>query len=355
MSLYTSKLKNFILENKAFIFTIVCIIFIELILYTVKNIHYIDGGGAFLTTYKKLIAENNSLQYDILMYGDSRSLSIKGNIRDDKHPLSLYNFSLPAAGPRYFQYFLKKYVIHHSTKPKVVIWAADPEQFMNSKAKTFDSKPELWTNYKHRLLNLFSFFESYEQYEGKESFFILKEYLPYTFLSIKHRQGIESILMGFKFKYILGRDLPNIKRNLLIKSIVDSNHGQINLGNYFFAPEDIGEEEFHKKLKQLQNPKFSLEPLQEFIEYCQKEKLKLIVLNLPRVKGLNRTPYFNKIVPEIKQLTLSKQDTIYLEFPEMDYPISLFAESIHYNPKGEIKLNNDFMDYVYPKIIEFSK
>ncbi|MCP5494065.1 MAG: hypothetical protein H7A23_05865 [Leptospiraceae bacterium] len=335
--------------------TVLLIIFIEVLLYGVRNLHYIDGGGAFLTTYKKLVAEDKNQEYDILMYGDSRSLSIKGNPRDEKHPLSFYNFSLPAAGPRYFKYYLKKYLLHHQNRPKVVVWAADPEQFMFSKSQTFDSDPELWSNYKHRLLNLFSLSESYEQYDGKESFFILKEYMPYTLKSIKHRQGFESIIMGFKFKYLLGKDLPNISRNVLIQTIIESTYGQINLGNYFFAPEILGKEELKNKLEQLQTARFSLEPLVEFSEYCEKERLKLVVLNLPRAEGLNETPYFKEITPVIKKVTKKFANSIYLEFPEMDYSNSLFAESIHYNSKGEIRVNRDFTEGIYPKILEFSK
>ena len=149
------------------------------------------------------------------MYGDSRSLSILGKKKIRQEDYSMYNFSLPAAGSRYFKYYLKKYLKNHP-KPKAVIWAADPEQFQASKSFSFNADKALWAQYKHRLLNLFSVSENFDQYEGKELFFIMKESVPNLILSIKHREGIEKAVSGIKLHQLKNFKFPNVEINLLI-------------------------------------------------------------------------------------------------------------------------------------------
>lgn len=336
----------------AFWIAILIVLGIEITLYLIPDLHYIEGGGAFLTTYKKLVAEDSKQNYDILMYGDSRSLAIQGIFPKPSSP-SMYNFSLPAAGARYFKYYLKKYLKNHKEKPKLIVWAADPEQFALARNKAFDTDPILWKEYKHRLLNLFSISESWEQYNGKERFFIIKESIPNLLLTVKYRQGIEVLFAGFKPSDLQSFTLPNKKRNLMIQNIVDKNLGQINLGDYFFGNEQIAQEELQKSLKKLDHSNYYLDPLVEFLDFCKENNLKVIVLNLPRSSGLNDTKYFQAVIPSVKQ-TVSKYPQVkYMEFPEMDYPNSLFAESIHYTTAGAKKLNTEFQELVYPKMIQF--
>jgi hypothetical protein len=339
----------------AFFITLLCISFIELSLYFISDLHYIDGGGAFLTTYKKLYAEDPSKQYDILMYGDSRSLAIKGFEQKDKFSLSMYNFSLPAAGARYFKFYLKKYLENHKEKPSLVIWAADPEQFALTKNTAFDTDPSLWNLYKHRLLNLFSITESWEQYKGKELFFIMKESLPNVLLSVKYRQGFESLFAGLKIRDITSFEVPNKKRNIMIKTIVDNNSGGINLGDYFFGNEELAKEELGKNIQKLSHENYYLDPLKDFLEYCKEKNIQVVVLNIPRAEGLNDTLYFQSVVRAIRLEVEKYPKTAYIEFPIMDYPNTLFAESIHFTTEGGIKLNKEFIESVYPKFIELIK
>jgi hypothetical protein len=336
----------------AFFYAILFILVFELSLYAIPKLHYIDGGGAFLTTYKKLHAEDSNQSFDILMYGDSRSLAIRGFDKSEDTPLSLYNYSLPAAGARYFQYYLKKYLKKHNKKPSVIIWAADPEQFALTKNKAFDTDPLLWNTYKHRLLNLFNIYESWEQYTGKELVFIMKESLPNLLLTVKYRQGFESLLAGLKLSDFTSFEPPNYKRNTMIQTIVDTNYGGINLGDYFFGNEEIAREELVKNLQKLSHTNFHLEPLSDFLEYTKKENIQVIVLNIPRAEGLNDTPYFSSVVPAIQKEVSNFKHATYLEFPFMDYPNLLFAESIHYTTEGGSRLNKEFIDYVYPIILE---
>jgi hypothetical protein len=338
----------------AFSITILIVILIETMLYFVPNLHYLEGGGSFFTYYKKNILEDKNKSFNVLLLGDSRSLSING-VKDNEGDYSMYNFSLPAAGPRYFKFLLKKYLENHKN-PELVIWAADPEQFNLNKSKSFDSDKDLWNQYKHRLLNLFTFTESFEQYNGGELLFIAKEYLPLVMYSFKYRQGLGDILSGLKLDTLTERQTYHTRQNHMIETITASHNGQINLGDYFIADENEVAKSYAKYIDTMNKiNQFDLTPLQDFLEYCKSRGIKVIVLNIPRVEGLNQTMYFKSITPALQKTVSTYSNAKYLEFPEMDYPRSLFSESIHYNHAGEKKLNLDFKTYVYPEIISYIK
>ncbi len=345
----------FILYSKkspAFFLALFIILIFEIGLYFVPNIHYFDGKGAFFTFYKRYIAEKGNENFDILLYGDSRSLSLKGFPKNEKYKYSLYNFSLPAAGPWYFKYFLKKYLKNHS-KPKLIVWAVDPLQLSAQKTIQFHENPALWNEFKHRLLNLFSFWETLEQYEGRELFFILKEYLPHSLLSVRHRQGFESIYSS-RLSSIF--QIPVlVKENLLVESIVKESYGQINLGTFFFVPNvrEIALKEKENQLSLMQHTNINLKPLELFLDYCKEENLLVVVLNIPRLKEFNRSPFFQAIVPQLKSIVKEYPNAKYIEFQNMEYELEMFSESIHYNEKGNEKVNQDFQEEILPQFYKW--
>ena len=341
-------------KSPALFIAIALIVSIETILHFIPNLHYIEGGGAFLTTYKRLIAEKGKDDFDYLMFGDSRSLSILGKKRTVENKFSMYNFSLPAAGPRYFRFYLKKYLRHHK-KPEGVIWAVDPEQLQPQKGLSFNSDKALWTQYKHRLLNLFSVVENVEQYSGRELFFIMKESAPNLMYSVKYREGLEKLFSGFVLQNFKQYELPNVRRNLLIESMMNKTNGQINLGNYFFAPEDASVQNMKSYIANMQKTDYTILPLREFLEYCKLESMPVIVLDIPHATGLNDTPYYKTTINAITNEVKNYPNAVYLSFPEVDYDPKLFSESIHYNSKGEKKVNEEFDKFIWPKVLSFAR
>lgn len=350
------KMRSFTLyfkKSPAFFLALFTILAFEIGLYFIPNIHYFDGKGAFFTFYKRYIAEKGEEDFDILLYGDSRSLSLKGFPKSEQQKYSLYNFSLPAAGPWYFKYFLKKYLKHHHTKPKLIIWTVDPMQLSENKTLKFHKNPALWNEFKHRLLNLFSVWETWEQYEGRELFFILKEYIPHSMLSIRHRQGFESV---YNSRLTSIFQIPTlVKENLLVESIVRESYGQINLGTFFFVPNvrEIALKEKENQLSLMQHTNINLQPLEMFLDYCQEEGLLVVVLNIPRLKEFNRSPFFQAVVPKMKSLLSKYSNAKYLEFEEMEYELDMFSESIHYNEEGNQKVNLKFRNEIVPKLYHF--
>ncbi len=336
-------------KSPAFFLAILLVLIFEASLHFIPNLYYYDGTGSFFVYFKRDLIENSKENYDILLLGDSRSLSLMGVKGDETHP-SLYNLSLPAAGPWYYKYLLKKYLKYHK-KPKLVVFSADPSVLKYEKTGKFNLNPEIWNEYKHRLLNLFSYSETLEQYEGRELFFISKEYLAISLYSVRYRQIFES-LIGARLNTLLSGETAMYSRNKSIASLVEKSNGQINLGDFFFAPEGTSEAETKKFIEFFKQGEINPEPLEQFIEFCKEENIYIVELNLPKVTGINSTPFHRKGKEIMVEMSKKYENVTYMEFETMDYPVSYFGESVHYSTSGEKVLNKEFLEKIYPKLVE---
>ena len=325
----------------------------ETTLYLVPDLYYIDGRGAFLTSYKRAVVEDPQRTYDYLVFGDSRSMSINGK-KDE-----MYNFSLPAAGPRYFSFFLKKYLKYHDKKPRVVVWAADGFQFAGRKNVMYHDNPEVWKQFRHRLLNLFSISENWEQYEGEELAFIMKESLPTLLLSVKHREGFERIITGTKLSDLRDMELGNVRENKKLAQHLEELNGQVNVGNYFDVPDfvalDLSKKSLKQQIDQRNIKEYTMEPVLDFLEAAEKNGIKVVILEIPLMTGLSATGYNQAISRKLAEIAGRYEGAKYMRFPVMDYSPEYFAEGIHYNRKGEIRMNGEFDRYVWPEIVKFGE
>ncbi|MDX1961172.1 MAG: hypothetical protein SFU98_21565 [Leptospiraceae bacterium] len=336
----------------AFSITVLLILIFEFSLYFIPDLYKIDAAGPFFVHYKREIAEDKTKEFDILILGDSRSLSLKAHNKSETNPYSMYNFSLPAAGARYYPFLLKKYLSHHVNKPKLVVWAGDLRQFKKENTINFVEDKKIFNEYKHRLLNLFSFSETWEQYSGQELFFMFRQYLPTYLLTYKFRQGFE-VFVGARLESLFKLRSHLRDRNDLITKLAETNNGQINLGTFFFTNEQgFAEKEFQKQSKYYNTEERTMKPLVDFLEYTKKENIPFVVLALPQAKGFYETLFFKTVRQDIDSITKQYSHATYLEFPNMDYDISLFAEAIHYNDKGDSVVNKEFKELVYPQLIK---
>jgi hypothetical protein len=336
-------------KSPAFFLAIILVVVFEVSLHFIPKLYYYDGTGSFFVYLKRDLIENSKEDFDILVLGDSRSLSLMGVKGDDVNP-SLYNLSLPAAGPWYYKFLLKKYLKYHK-KPKLIVWSADAYVLKKEKTGKFNLNPEIWNEFKHRLLNLFSYSETFEQYEGRELFFISKEYLATSLYSVRYRQVFESMI-GARLSTLLSGETAMYARNKSIASLVQNSNGQINLGDFFFAPEGTSEAETKRFLEFFKEGDINSEPLEQFIEFCKENELHVVELNLPKAEGINSTPYHTKGKQIMLDMTRKYENVTYIEFETMDYPVSYFGESIHYSTAGEKVLNKEFLEKIYPKLVE---
>jgi hypothetical protein len=343
----------FFKKSQGFLGALLVIIALEIFIGSAPFMKYLDPTGVFYTTLKRGIAESEN-NFDYIMLGDSRSLSIKGKPGDDSNP-SFYNFSLPAAGTRYLIYFVEKY-LDNNKPPEAIIFAIDPEQFKPSQSKAFHVDPKIWMIFKHRLLNLFSLTENLKQYEGKEAYFILKESVPILIPSVRHREGLEKLITSMKPKDLQQGDFPNYKSNKRLESLTATTYGQVNLGTYLEIPPgitlDMIQQSVENSINNLDHENIDLSSLDELIAFAQEKGIGIYLLEVPHATGMAETKFYLKIRSEFR-LRAEKYDHVHIfSFPDNSYPIDHYAEGIHFNEKGEKRVNKEFDTFVWPRILE---
>lgn len=347
---------SFFRKAKGFSYAALFIIGIEIVVGFAPFMDYLDPTGVYYTTLKRSVAETKN-DYDYIMLGDSRSLSIFGKHSKDGSP-SFYNFSLPAAGTRYLPYFIDKYLTANE-RPKAILFAIDPEQYKPSQVQAFHVDPKIWTLFKHRLLNLFSLRENMEQYEGKEAYFIFKEALPNLIPTVRHREGLEKMLTGMKPKDILNGDYPYYKSNIRLRDLTEETYGQVNLGTYLEIPDGITMDMIQKivndSIPGLNKTKSDMSSLDVFLDYAESKNIPIILLEIPHAEGLPQTSFYQEVRAGFKDRAKTRSHVHYLEFPGLSYPIDHFTEGIHFNEKGEERVNKEFNQVIWPKVLELNK
>ena len=123
-----TSLSNLVKRSPAFTVTLLIFVAIE-VLVRILPMEYASGAGVFLTNHRRKLMENPEARFDYIIFGDSRSLSLMGHPPTDVEPYSIYNFSLPAMDPRYFRFYLRKYLQNRDSKPAALIFAGDPALF----------------------------------------------------------------------------------------------------------------------------------------------------------------------------------------------------------------------------------
>ena len=262
---------------------------LELSLYIIP-IEYGSSAGIFLTNHRKKLAEASTPVFDYIILGDSRSISLMGHAPSQREPYSVYNFSLPALGPRYFKYFMKKYLKNRKYKPAALIFSGEPKHFVNASLNphhdpamlysksTNDTLAEYlwnrfhlrikyaihgrpsntniasysneikWTFFSHRYLHLFNIKELSEQFMGAERVFILRESAPLLIRIYKFRDAIKHHTTGFKISFLQKHhsppicstcegtklyscysDPPRFQDNQFLAAGINRRYGQLNI------------------------------------------------------------------------------------------------------------------------------
>ncbi len=344
---------SFFKNTPGFTLSLILILGIEGFVGLFPKMDYIDPTGVFYTTLKRKIAETPH-HFDFIMLGDSRSLSIKGKHSIEGSP-SFYNFSLPAAGTRYLVYFMDKYLEKNRT-PKAVLFAIDPEQFKPSQTKAFHIDPKIWQIFKHRLLNLFSLAENMRQYEGREAYFIFKESFSILIPTVRHREGLSKMLTGMKLEDIRTGNFPYYRSNLRLEALTQETQGQVNLGTYLEIPpgitEDMIRENVRRSADSLNKQEPDLQTLDHFIDYARSKGFPIVLLEIPHAEGYATTKFYNLVREGYRKRAQEYEHVHFFEFPSHSYPLNHYAEGIHFNEKGEERVNREFDEYIWKEVLK---
>lgn len=406
--LFTSPFKKLF-----FIFSLIIIIFE--ILVRIFPIYYLEKPEKFLITYLRNKIEKGNNSYEIIILGDSRSMSLKPN--DHK----IYNFSLPAMGTRYYKYFVKKY-LKYNKKPKAILFAGSPalvhsgkgtplvdyklipytypdislkeyiykrsiERILNISTVLFQersieqqlNKELLWDFFSHRFLFLFSTLEISEIYKGPEWFFIISQSIPLNYHTYKYRDGILNLfkIETYRFeKNFYGTPLcscdkilekkcqspkSNLQDNLIMKNFIEKNNGFYNISDRI-PPEKflLWQSKKSEIILQQMNiantiPNFDFSYTKEFIDFLNNNKILYIYITVPFPEYFKNGKYLFTFYQEFEKFLTQFPNAKIFYFPTPYYDPNLYSDQVHLTCEGATKLNFEFQNIVLPQIIEYAE
>ena len=284
-------------------FFLISIIIQSLVFYFIKNLEVGELG-----VVNKIMSGNINSQ--IIISGASRSyVGINPKIIEEKTGKSCYNISQNGARLATQLAVLKSYLKNNS-KPEIII------QELGMYTLTFDEK--IYAPYKY-----LPYLEEEELYEGLkliDSELWINRYFPFTNLTFYNTNLQKLLIKDYK------RQIDN-KRDYLV-------HG--------FHPNksswSIDEEAFYKNPIGIYNITHTkaVDLLKELIDICEREKIKLILVNTPEYYTI--TPLYKYRQPKLKiinQIVQEKQVT-FLDYAsnEICKNKKLFYNFRHLNDKG---------------------
>ncbi|MDF3819834.1 DUF1574 family protein [Leptospira sp. 96542] len=409
------------------VFSLLFFLILEVVVRS-TNIHYLEQPEIFFVNLKKDYVESGKADADIIILGDSRSMALAGYPKLNEKEFSVYNHSLPAMGPKYYKFFLEKYLEKGNKKPKMVLFTASPKlystgygpplydvdgqnvaknetlgeyigrrwnegwekNFFRSQSKpniiSYSGKQEdanqiLWEFFGHRYLHQFSFRELMHQYEGVEELYILSKAAPLLYESYKYHGAIRNVLSlnnwkvnaDYKTKSQFCDECANIEAglcipassqledNLTIEDQINRHLGKYNISNrikpelVLFARQTI-RAELNNELKMpppKNFPKPDFQVLEDLIQYTESKGIQFGFVYMPWMKEREEMPDTQHRLPYLKEFFHNHPSVGIFFFPDSSYPAELFVDNIHYDCRGEKRVNEEFQQKILPQVFRF--
>jgi hypothetical protein len=392
------------------------------------DIYYLEQPETFFVNLKRSYVESGKADADIIIIGDSRSMALEGYTAKSNNEFTVYNHSLPAMGPKYYRFFLDKYLKSGNKKPKMVLFTASPKLYATGygsplydpsgkfvtknesvsefiarrwkegwKKNLFHSpKPEeiinysgkqdnidqlLWEFFGHRYLHQFSVSELWNQYDGVERMFIIAKAIPLLYESYRFHGAIRNGLSfqnwklskDYKTKSLFCETCANVEAglclpspsqredNFIIEDQITRHLGKYNISNrvkpeiVMFARSKYKEEaksEIHNADPKSWEPvDFSV--IEDLITYTDTHGMKFGFVYMPWIDTKEAAPEVQNRVSKLKEFFAKHPGQGMFFFPNSGYPIDLFVDTIHYDCRGEARVNGEFHQFVLPKVFDF--
>ncbi len=402
---------SFTSHFKKLLILFICIIVVIEFFVRIIPIYYFDKPEKFLIHFVRKKIESGQNNYDVIILGDSRSMSLNPGTYKN-----VYNFSLPGMGSRYYPYFIKKYLSFNNKKPKAIIFAGSPllvftgkgEPVVHSSLKRY-VKPDmsifeyiynrtvyrimnldindqkfsynreelLWDFFSHRLLFLFSTIELAKQYTGVERVYVLSESIPLNYSTYKFRDAIKNLfeLNNYKtFKNYFGEaycscnnlllsecqpSISQLQDNIKTEILLNKNNGYLNISDRL-SPRL--REQYSKQKENIIKiykagfdyvPKFDFSYTKEFIEYLNQNNILYIYLLVPFPSYFTESKELQAFQIEFEKFLSNFPNTKIFYFPTRYFDPDLYSDQVHLTCEGAEKLNIEFQEIVLPRILEY--
>ncbi|MCU0823130.1 MAG: DUF1574 domain-containing protein [Leptospira sp.] len=394
----------------------------------ITDIHYLEQPEIFFVNLKKRFVESGTGTADIVILGDSRSMALAGYKKGDGSQYEIYNHSLPAMGPKYYRFFLEKYLQKGNKKPKLVLFAASPKlysvgygpplydpdgksvkqnesiseyfnrRFKEGIEKNFfrpptpntiisysgkqdDANQILWEFFGHRYLHQFTLGELWSQYDGVERLFITAKALPMTYHSYRFRGAIRNTLSlndwtvesNYKEKSLFCESCeaieqglcvpPNSQRqdNLMIEDQIERHLGKYNISNrvkpeiVYFAREQRAKAMLAESKEPVPSsfPEPNFIVLDDLIQFTKEKGIEFAFVYMPWMEVREESPETQFRLAKLKAYFQTHPEVGVFFFPRSSYPSEQFVDDIHYDCRGEKRVNQEFKEYILPKIVRF--
>jgi len=392
------------------------------------NVYYLEQPETFFVNLKRSYVESGKADADIIIIGDSRSMALEGYTPKSDREFSIYNHSLPAMGPKYYRFFLDKYLKNAQKKPKMILFTASPKlyatgygaplydpsakfvkkneslsDYINRRWKegweknlfhtptaekiiTYSGKQDnidqlLWEFFGHRYLHQFSIGELWEQYDGVERIFIIAKAIPLLYESYKYHGAIRNGLSfqnwklssDYKAKSLFCEDCANVEAglclpstsqredNFIIEDQITRHLGKYNISNrvkpeiVMFAKatykEEAQKEIFNSDPKSFEPIDFTV--MEDLILYAKDHDIKFGFIYMPWIDSKENAPEVQNRVQKLKEFFKNHPEERMFFFPKSGYPIEQFVDNIHYDCRGEKRVNEEFRNSVLPQVFDF--
>jgi len=398
------------------------------IVVRLTDVYYLEQPEIFFVNLKKQYVESGKADADIIIIGDSRSMALEGYVAKNDKEYTVYNHSLPAMGPKYYRFFLEKYIRSGNKKPKMVLFTASPklystgygpplydpsakfvtsneslsqyiqrrwkegweknvfrapskENIISYSGKQDDFDQLLWEFFGHRYLHQFSVAELWEQYEGVERLFIITKAIPLLYETYRYHGALRNALSfqnwkvspDYKVKSEFCESCANVEAgiclpspsqredNKIIEDQITKHLGKYNISNrvkpeiVMFArakyKEDISKEKPNLDPKAWDPVQFQV--LEDLIKYTEANGMQFGFVYMPWIDKKEAAPEVQHRKEKLKSFFKAHPKQAAFFFPESGYPLELFVDLIHYDCRGEARVNQEFQNFVLPQVFSF--
>lgn len=370
--------------------------------------------AVYLTIHRRQLLDASEPEFDYLILGESKSLSIRGKAPSAAEPWSVYNLSMPAMGSRYFAFLVEKYLHQRQKKPAAIIFAGDPGVFQDSwnaplhdpqqlysdgrqdslarylwlrvvrrvprgfaaPAKSGAPQEALWDSYSHRYLHLFSPGELAAQFHGAERIFALREALPMQYHTFRYREAIRNLISdplpsaaaplpeycadcSQNLRAECRARLPSYQDNMRLAEQLDRDSGAINLGDRIDPVKMLQYNLIRKQLiaetrKMFDAAEPDLEPLRLLLDVAREQGIRVAIASAPTVDQYEDIGYYRKYRLALEKLLQNRPEARQFRFAQPYYQADDFVDQIHYNCAAAQQVNDDFHRNVMPQILRFA-
>lgn len=381
----------------------------------VAPVEYGMGAAVFLTQHRRNLVDSSGPDFDYIIFGESRSLSLLGHAPTGAENWSVYNLSLPAMGSRYYSYYLDKYLANRFNKPSALIFAGDmavfqegwnlplhdpariytdsredtlvqyltnrivrrPGQGLSPPASAVNAPQEaIWETYSHRYLFLFSPAELMRQFHGAERLFVLREAAPLQYYTFRYRDALRYFLSnpfparpaplpaecrqcGNSYAPMCRPDLTQFQDNVALAEGLDARYGQINLGDRLSLEQVMSYSVLRERLVKDTQDFFNriqpdLRPLVALLETAKRSGVPVILAPTPTVAEYRDTRFYAEIESQLTDILARYPEAHRVDFAEPYLPAERFVDQIHYDCIGAEQVNADFYRTVMPRVLNIA-